>query len=161
MEVNDVVRSAVALGGMTGGDNEVAGVKMRPLSMGSILQLQRLDNPYGLLATIEADENGDVNIWKAAGVNNEADMYYYGCEAIWLHCEEEAEVDRQLAIHGYNELNHVVEMFMRRFALRDALTVLDVFKRDVLEVQLMMVSPDASSLEDADPLEHGQTGQQP
>lgn len=65
------------------------------MTLGSMMQLQRIGNPYSRLGEINLapDENGrHPSMWEALGVTDQAQIVYYLAEFLWVHMGDREEV---------------------------------------------------------------------
>lgn len=163
MELADNERRAVTDAALIGEEAErLAGVKIRKISLGSLMQLQRIGNPYGRLGEVDfsPDENGEEpTLWAALGLTDRQEITRTVAEFVWLHAEKPKRVRSGLNLPP-EERAVVVEEFMMRFTAAALPNLEEAIFTGVLEIQAGMVNPDAAG-EDDGPLGRGRPGERP
>lgn len=92
MELQEHERRALAEAALIGGNEfRWKNYRLRCMTLGSMMQLQRIGNPYSRLGEINLapDENGrHPSMWEALGVTDKAQIVYYLAEFLWVHMGE-------------------------------------------------------------------------
>lgn len=166
MKITDGERAFFDAGVLTDGNAmEAAGVRIRKVSLGSTLQLQRIGNPYGRLGELEGKmepgPDGEIpSMWEALGITDEQQIVRHIAEFIWLHGADPEEVRKGVNLPPERR-EEVVEEFMMRFSIADLPALEEAVFTGVLDVQAGMVNPGGSGKEDDDPLGRGRPGERP
>lgn len=96
MELQEHERRALTEAALIGGNEfRWKSYRLRCMTLGSMLQLQRIGNPYSRLGEINLapDENGrHPSMWEALGVTDKAQIVYYLAEFLWVHMGSREEV---------------------------------------------------------------------
>lgn len=164
MQLSEEERSAVNNAALTEENSvQVAGHTVRKMVLGSVLQLQRIGNPYGRLGELDfqPDDKGNVpSMWEVLGIKDKAAMTYFVAEFVWVHAEAPERVRRGLNLtpEGRREM---VEEFMMRFNIKDFPELELAILLDTEKSQGGMTNPDGSGGDEEDPLGRGRHGERP
>lgn len=124
--------------------NRIGDITLRPMTLGSLLQLQRIGSPFGGLSPEGVDEKDPQS------------LYYMG-ELAWLHAEEPGEVSRNLQPDLLRR--EAVERFCQKITLQDLPEVTRILTSGMVNNQAAMVTPQSDTVDD--PNGHGPAGVRP
>lgn len=164
MELTDNERRAVNDAALIGGNFvEVRGYKVRRMTLGSLLQLQQIGNPYCRLGEIDwmPDDAGNVpTMWAALGITDKQEILRGTAEFLWVHMAAEEEV-RDGVFLPVEERQKLVNKIAMGVCVRDFPDLEAVVLGGVVAAQAGMVIPEPSGEDDKDPLGRGRPGAQP
>lgn len=164
MELKDNERRAALDAALIGGNEfNFRGCRLRCMTLGSLMQLQRIGNPYSQLGEIDMtpDENGNQpTMWECLGITDKVKVFYYLAEFLWVHMADREEVKKGIFL-SEEERRALVEEHALGIP-NNALVELECAALgDVEIIQAGMVFPDDSAPEDDDPLGRGRPGARP
>lgn len=164
MELTDNERRAVTDAALIDGNMlEVPGYGVRRMSLGSLMQLQKIGNPFCRLGEIDMkpDEAGNIpTMWEVMGIKDELMITYAKAEFLWVHMADMAEVRQALHMPA-EERAGMVEKLMMGISIYDFPRLEAAVMSDVEASQAGMVQPGESREEDDDPLGRGRPGARP
>lgn len=123
------------------GENRIGDITMRPMTLGSLLQLQRIGNPFGGLSLEGLNESDPQSL-------------YYMAEMTWLHSEDPAEVKKSLSPDSVRR--DAVENYCQKINIADLPKLTQMLVNDLSNNQAAMVTPQSDSVND--PNGHGPAG---
>ena len=164
MELQEQERRALTEAALIGGNEfRWKNYRLRCMTLGSMLQLQRIGNPYSRLGEINLapDENGrHPSMWEALGVTDKAQIVYYLAEFLWVHMGDREEV-REGVFAPEEERRVLVEAAAMNIPGRDLVELECAVLGDVEVIQAGMVIPEAEGEDEEDPLGRGRPGAWP
>ena len=160
MELQEHERRALAEAALIGGNEfRWKNYRLRCMTLGSMMQLQRIGNPYSRLGEINLapDENGrHPSMWEALGVTDKAQIVYYLAEFLWVHMGSLEEV-----FAPEEERRALVEAAAMGIPGRDLVELECAVLGDIEVIQAGMVNPETEGEDEEDPLGRGRPGARP
>lgn len=164
MELRENDRRALAEAALIGGNEfRWKSYRLRCMTLGSMMQLQRIGNPYSRLGEINLapDENGrHPSMWEALGVTDKAQIVYYLAEFLWVHMGNREEV-KEGVFAPEEERRALVEAAAMNIPGRDLVELECAVLGDIEVIQAGMVFPEQEGKEEEDPLGRGRPGERP
>ncbi len=164
MEFTDSERRAVTDAALIGGNSvDMRGVTVRKISLGSMMQLQRIGSPYGKLGELAREPGADgkePSMWEELGITDQAEIVGHVAEFVWLHGDTPERVRRGVGLPA-DMRREMVEEFMLRFDMKDLPYLEEAVFIGVAEAQAGMTNPSAEGTEKDDPLGPGRPGERP
>lgn len=164
MELTDNERRAVNDAALIGGNSvDMGGIRVRKISLGSMMQLQRIGSPYGRMGELTFEPGADgkePSIFEAMGITDQAEVMGHVAEFIWLHGDTPERVQRGVNLPP-DIRRDMVEEFMMRFSIADLPKLEEAVFVGMVETQAGMTNPSAEGEGKEDPLGPGRHGVRP
>lgn len=134
--------------------------RIRCMTLGSLLQLQRMGNPYGRLGEIDLGSGG--GMWEALGVEDMGARVYFLAEFLWVHMADAEEV-RDGVLECAEDRREMVERWGMRIPGKDLVELECVVLGDIETIQAGMVytETEGDGEEEDGPLGRGRGGERP
>ena len=157
MELQEHERRALTEAALIGGNEfRWKSYRLRCMTLGSMLQLQRIGNPYSRLGEINLapDENGrHPSMWEALGVTDKAQF-------LWVHMGSREEV-REGVFAPEEDRRALVEAAAMNIPGRDLVELECAVLGDIEVIQAGIVNPEPEGEDEEDPLGRGRPGARP